>query len=544
MFVVRFALDGEQHTFRLDRDRITLGRMPGNDLVLPDHTVSRNHAELVRSEAGWKILDLGSRNGVRVNDVFVREALLSPGVTLTLGRFPLTFEEDRLDQVRIEPARDDDSMVEGTIVRSVEEVNRLLRAEPLPAPQALAPADLDRLARTSRILAVLSEVSKALLTATNNLGEVLEKIMDVIFQHVHAQRGAILLLNPATGELEPRIVRQAGDRTEAIQISRTIARKALEEGLAILTQDAQVDPRFEAGESIRFLGIQAALCVPLKLEDQALGLIYVDTPVKVKAYDEFDLDLLTALGGYAALAIHQARLLAAIEEERLAKSRLERYHSPSVVNQIITTGGPSEGFALEVREVEVSVLFADLVGFTTLSENMSPRDVALMLNAYFSRMTDVIFGHEGTLDKFIGDAIMAVFGAPIPSEDHPRRAVRCALDMRAALRQFNEEHPESPPLNFRIGINTGPVVAGDIGSLRRMEYSVLGTTVNVASRLESEVAQPGKIVIGEATYKKIAGAFDCEPLGKVKVKGLTRPIMAFAVTGRSGGGRTAEPSES
>ncbi len=529
MFRLLYTLNGEARTHVLDADRVTIGRMSGNDLVLPDHTVSRNHAELLRTPTGWKVTDLGSRNGTRVNDQFVREAMVLPGGTITLGRFVLKLEEDRSEEVRIEPAGQQDSMVEGTIIRSVEEVNQLLSAGRLQQEKAVAPADVDRLTRASRILSVLSEVSKTLLAAGNDVGEVLEKIMDVIFQYVHAQRGVILLADPATGHLEPRTVRQAGDRKETIQISQTIARKVMEEGVAILTQDAQVDPRFEAGASIRFLGIQAALCVPLRLEEQVLGIIYVDTPVKVKAYDDFDLDLLTALSGYAALGIQQARLRAAVEEERLAKSRLERYHSPSVVNQILGTGGASEAFTLDVREVDVTVLFADLVGFTTLTENMAPRDVALMLNAYFSRMTDVIFQHEGTLDKFIGDAIMAVFGAPIPSEDHALRAVQCAVDMRRALLQFNEEHPDLPPLNFRIGINTGPVVAGDLGSLRRMEYSVLGTTVNVASRLQSEVAGPGQVIIGEATHQRVAGQFDFEPMDKVKVKGLSQPIPSFAV---------------
>jgi adenylate cyclase len=528
MFRLTYMLNGEPRSFQLQGTRITIGRMGGNDLVLPDHTVSRNHAELTHTTDGWKVVDLGSRNGTRVNDVFIREAHVSSGSTITLGRFILHMEEEPSKEVRIGPSSEGEAMGEGTIIRSVEEVNQLLAADSARRKVELAPADVDSLTRTSRILAVLSEVSKALLSASNDVESILEKIMDVIFQYVQAQRGAILLMN-AKGELEPKIVRQVGDRRDPIQISQTIARKAVEEGLAILTQDAQVDPRFEAGESIRFLGIQAALCVPLKLEDTVLGLIYVDNPVKVRAYDDFDLDLLTALSGYAAIGIQQARLRAAIEEERLAKSRLERYHSPSVVNQILTVGTGGEAFALDVREAEATILFSDIVGFTTLTENMAPRDVALMLNAYFSRMTDVLFSHEGTLDKFIGDALMAIFGAPIHSEDHARRAVLSALDMRRALSQFNEDHPETPPLKFRIGINTGPVVAGDIGSIRRMEYSVLGTTVNVASRLQSEVAKPGEIVIGEATYKRIAGDFEFDPLGKVKVKGLSRPILAFAV---------------
>jgi adenylate cyclase len=268
----------------------------------------------------------------------------------------------------------------------------------------------------------------------------------------------------------------------------------------------------------------------LKVEDKVLGLIYVDTPVKVKAYEDFDLDLLSALSGYAALGIQQAQLRAVIEEERQAKARLERYHSPSVVSRILDAGAVGEAMTLQVREVTGSILFSDLVGFTTLTEDMPPSEVARMLNTYFTRMTDVIFAHEGTLDKFMGDAIMAIFGAPILSEDHARRAVLCALEMRHALKELNEENADSPPLRFRIGINTGPVVAGDIGSPRRMEYTVLGTTVNVASRLESEVAEPGQIIVGEETYQAIRDSFECEKVGKVKVKGLTQPLTVYSVT--------------
>jgi adenylate cyclase len=202
-----------------------------------------------------------------------------------------------------------------------------------------------------------------------------------------------------------------------------------------------------------------------------------------------------------------------------------------VVSRILDAGETGEAFTLEVREVTGTIFFSDLVGFTTLTEHMPPGEVASMLNEYFSRMADIIFQHEGTLDKFIGDAIMAIFGAPIDSEDHARRAVLCALEMKKALREFNEENAQSRTLRFRIGINTGPVVAGDIGSIRRMEYTVLGTTVNVASRLESEVAEPGQIVVGEETYKAIKDEFVCERVGRVKVKGLSQPLVVYEVKG-------------
>ncbi|MEW5765229.1 MAG: adenylate/guanylate cyclase domain-containing protein [Acidobacteriota bacterium] len=532
MFWLTYTVDGETRRLLLAKERVSLGRMPDSDLVVPDHTVSRRHADLVRTAEGWKIVDLGSRNGTRVNDVAVHESPLSSGDTIHLGSFPLRFEEDIRDRVQITPSEEDGLVTEGTIIRPVEEIQSALGLAELEKPAA-APAlqDVQRLSRVSRILSVLSEVSRTLLSADDVEG-VLEKILDVVFEYLPAQQAVILLVDPKTGALESRAVRQTGKGTGPIRISSSIARKSREDGVAILCHDAQVDPRFKAGESIRFLGIRSALCVPLKLKDKVLGIIYADTPLKTKAFGDFDLDLLSALSGYAAMGIRQAELRAAVEAERRAKARLERYHSPSVVRRIISAGEAAEGIALDVREVTGTVLFADLVGFTSMTENMPPGEVAHMLNACFSRMTDVIFGHEGTLDKFIGDCVMAVFGAPIPTQDHAVRAVQCALDMRWALEKLNREQADKPPLVFRFGINSGPLVAGDIGSVRRMEFTVLGATVNAASRIETSIARPGQILVGEATYHLAKDEFLFEKVGDMEVKGLSKPLAVYEVKGQ------------
>jgi adenylate cyclase len=177
------------------------------------------------------------------------------------------------------------------------------------------------------------------------------------------------------------------------------------------------------------------------------------------------------------------------------------------------------------------VLFADIVGFTSMSEKMSPAAVSLILNDYLSRMTDVIFKHEGTLDKYIGDAIMAVFGAPLDMPDHAVRSIRAALEMRDRLDEFNTERKEGPTLRIRIGINSGSAVAGEIGSINKKEYTVLGDTVNIASRLESSVAQPMMVVVGENTFNAAREEFDCRSLGRVTLKGKKNVVEAFEVLG-------------
>jgi adenylate cyclase len=232
--------------------------------------------------------------------------------------------------------------------------------------------------------------------------------------------------------------------------------------------------------------------------------------------------------------VERARLNQKIVAEEKKRERLGRFLSPQVTSRILATS-ESQSAALGVpEEKDVSVMFADIVGFTSMSENMSPAAVALVLNDYLSRMTDVIFKHEGTLDKYIGDAIMAVFGAPLDMPDHAARAVSAALEMRQRLEEFNAERKDGPHLRIRIGINSGKAVAGEIGSINKKEYTVLGDTVNTASRLESAVAQPGMIVIGENTHAMVAGQFQVNPLPPKALKGKDRPVATFEVLAPAG----------
>ena len=202
----------------------------------------------------------------------------------------------------------------------------------------------------------------------------------------------------------------------------------------------------------------------------------------------------------------------------------------------ILAASDHDGSTLGAPEVrEVSVLFADISGFTSMSEKMSPSAVALLLNEYLSRMTDVIFKYEGTLDKYIGDAIMAVFGAPLDMPDHAERAIRAALEMQERLAEWNAERKEGPEFRVRIGINSGKALAGEIGSVNKKEYTVLGDTVNTASRLESSVAKPGSVVIGANTHAMVEGLFECRSLGSFSLKGKSLEVPCFEVTGLTGG---------
>jgi adenylate cyclase len=253
--------------------------------------------------------------------------------------------------------------------------------------------------------------------------------------------------------------------------------------------------------------------------------------VSVK-FSEDDLNLLSSLANYAAVAIQRARLNEAIQREAETRSKLERYHSPAVINRLLQVKGSGPGMNIEAQELECSVMFADIAGFTTFSEKADPKQVGLLLNEYFSLMTDIVFKYEGTLDKFLGDGLMAVFGAPFPYKDHAIRAVEAALEMRSELEKLNNDTSMAFEISIRIGINSGKVVAGDIGSIKRMEYTVLGDTVNVASRLEEYIAKPGDIVIGEATYKYIKDRFKTQLIGTIDIKGRTEKMKTYLVNSR------------
>ena len=183
---------------------------------------------------------------------------------------------------------------------------------------------------------------------------------------------------------------------------------------------------------------------------------------------------------------------------------------------------------------ETTMLFADIRGFTAMSEEYSPHDVVDMLNEYFELMVEIVFRHEGTLDKLVGDEIMALFGSPVAHADDPVRAVRAALEMQSALKKFNlVRKPRGwPPVHIGIGINTGDVVAGYLGSSRALAYTVIGDPVNSCSRL-CEQAREGQILVSEFTAAKLNDRFVLQELPSVAVKGKALPLTVFEVMGEA-----------
>lgn len=241
--------------------------------------------------------------------------------------------------------------------------------------------------------------------------------------------------------------------------------------------------------------------------------------------------LFAIFGSHAQYTINERKKAEArLERDAATRERFQRLLSPDLAERVVSGELTVEKGG---KDRVATVLFVDIRGFTTISENNRASDVLRLLNEYYEVLVEVVFRHEGTVDKFIGDEMMVIWGAPVAHGDDPRRAVMAALDMKNALDEFNRKNrnTDRPEIKVGIGINTGNLMAGYIGSSRTMSYSVIGDTVNTASRLCSS-ARPGQILISENTWARVKERFDASPLGKVQARGKFKPVNTFAVTGR------------
>ena len=218
-----------------------------------------------------------------------------------------------------------------------------------------------------------------------------------------------------------------------------------------------------------------------------------------------------------------------LREKEMIKQAFTRYVAREVVEEILKD---PEHIVLSGERRDVSVLFCDIRDFTPLSERLAPEEVVALLNEFYTLMIDTIFKYEGTLDKFLGDAVMAVFGAPVAHADHPIRAIRTAVAMKAGAEELSKKRVEEgkDPITVGIGISAGEAVAGTVGTENRMEYTVIGDRVNLAARLEAD-AQPGQILISQWTYDMVDGLVEARSLGYFRVKGKEEQVQVYEVLG-------------
>jgi adenylate cyclase len=518
--LVIFGSDGRREEELVEHN--TLGRLPQNRIQVLDRIVSKEHAVIfIDKERGFVFRDLGSLNGSYVNKQRVEhEVALQDGDEIQLGNTRCMFLSETASSTVAQQVVDvSEGELESHIRSKLAPTQDHFMPEGEVSDEKVLRADYEKLRMTYELQ---REIGLEL-----SLDQILQKILDATFRFLNCDRGVVLMTGE-TGEMRPRAFKARKDE-ESITISSTLVSQVQKDKAGILSSDAQMDNRFKQAKSIIMQGIRSSMAVPILHIDELLGIIIVDSSVAVNAYSEKDLALFSNIASQTAQFIRNADMAKKIEEDAVARERFQRLLSPDLAELVVSgelkveKGGENK---------IASVLFADIRGFTAMSENMEASEVLQMLNEYFEVMVEISFKHEGTVDKFVGDEIMVLWGAPVVHEDDPARAVRAGLDMQAALVEFNR-HRESEgqePIQIGIGINSGKLVAGYIGSTRTMSYSVIGDTVNTAARLCS-AAKPGQVIISEDTYAHVKDDFDFQDLEAVRAKGKSKPLEIFQVLG-------------
>ncbi|MBI1946979.1 MAG: FHA domain-containing protein [Deltaproteobacteria bacterium] len=577
------APDGTAHT-RILRETTTIGRHTDNDIQLLDPEVSKAHLVVRRMRDGYVLEDLGSANGTLINGMRQGRTRLADNDVVVVGNSVLRFrleavqpraptrvvapEDPRAKRVasfqearRSDPALNfrsgrsitttppkvlgsDHSSAERTTVTLVPEISNDEENSVFhqPVEPDFRPAesvkDAVELRRDYERLRVAYNISNAigLETDLEALGQrIVEGIRDVL----PADTIVVMLRDPA---LASKVAEQGelvtlashADRGHDVRIPRAIVEQVVRQKRALLTSDAQRDLKLRRSETVVGQMIRSALCVPLVVHNDVLGVIHLSSSSAAGAYEEKDLALLRAIAQPAALAVANARLVRKVEEDAQQRAELSRFLSPALVEKVVSN---ELNVAKAGDKVQATVLFSDIRGFTTISDGAAPEAVVSMLNEYFEAMVEIVFEFGGTLDKFIGDGLMAVWGTPVPGPDDPVLAVRAATRMRLLLETVVNRARTGrgePPLSAGYGIATGRVIAGAMGARRRQDFTVIGDTVNLASRLCGQ-ARPGQILVDEATERVVRRTGTAlQALEARVVKGVARPVPVWQVP-REGG---------
>ncbi len=386
------------------------------------------------------------------------------------------------------------------------------------------------------MLELLYEMSKTIGTVFD-LKAIFEKATDLIFRGTPADRVIALLADETIdGKILDYSLVQIGARTrdekierltENMTVSRTITQKVMREKVALLSQDAKADAEFSGAESIVSQGVRSTICAPLITESNVHGVLYADRLDPFAAFSADDLELISAVAAQTAVTVETVRAHTRLAREEVARANYSRFMPEYVVKQLLEN---PDSFRLGGVNQTITVLFADIRGFTTLSEHENPEKVVGLLNRYFTAMTQIIFEHGGTLDKYIGDGLMAIFGAPTATPNDAVNAVRAAVAMQKRLIILNEELRLAgfASINVGVGLHTGEATIGYVGSDQRSEYTAIGDTVNVASRLEG-AAKGGQILVSEATARAAGNIFTMAQLEPIPVKNRVQPINLYEI---------------
>ena len=529
-------------TVPLSSGEISFGRAEENDVVLVADEVSRQHARVARRGNVTVVHDLKSLNGTYVNRQRVSERILKHMDEVWFGsKCRLVFRDDTLPER--DPGKNSFATEDSQLLRSMNSIraemdrvdssmtligkrNSGKTSAPVETP-APTGEEMARIGRAYRRLAALHRANQV-MTSSFDLNRRLSDMLDTVIDVIEADRGFVLLSDERSRTLHVKVAREMGRDLEAASPSMGIAGQAAIDGEAVLMADRS-DRAFGNRESVVRGRIVSAMCVPLRVEDRILGSVYVDTRRAGMHFTEDDLELFSSLASQSAMAIENARLAVQIVESEKRRQNLARFLPNALVDRVLNE---SQTLVLGGQKTQVTSMFCDIRGSSKLAEQLVPQLLVSLLNEHFSAMTDIVFKYEGTLDKYIGDEIMAIFGAPISIGDEPYRAVCTALEMLQCNTELNvlRAHENRPQFHIGIGIDSGEVIAGYIGSPKRMDFTVVGDRVNTAKRL-CDIAGPGKILIGREVWNAVRDRIEAVPMGAQLVKGKDQAVEIYEVIG-------------
>jgi len=492
------AGDAKGKTVPLSLGEFIVGRLEECYLVLGnDGLISRKHAKFTVDAQGCWVENLGSLNGVYVNKRKIEKRHpLTPGDEIIIGNHLLVLHS---------------GWPSGT--PSIQPHSPKTPASQTSSSLAKTPMD------STRRIHLLYQLVQATLNSNSQEG-LMKTILDLIFQDLRVERGCIMLIHPQTQQIKPVCFKVRGEEQKVLVFhpSPDLVSQALNEKKTIVRKK----------DSLQGSPLNTAIILPIMEGLHIYGCIYLDTTHSNFEVNKSDLDFLEAIAKQSTIALYKANLATKLQEEQELINKLEKHVGAQVTKIVRERKVDINRSDFETQEKEVAILFSDIVGFTSLSEKLSPSETAFLLNGYFNYMADCVAKYNGYLNKYIGDAVMAVFGAPHSVKNDSENAIRCAIEMLQKLKVFWKSIDEKKRFQIRIGINTGIVTAGNIGSLSRMEYTVIGDAVNLASRLESN-APPNSIIIGETTHQKAVGLFPVKQLGSIKVKGKEAPVQIYQI---------------
>lgn len=531
--LVKHSSTDDEFEFELRDTETRIGRaLEQNDLVLNDHKVSRQHAILRQSGNSFVLEDLKSGNGTLVNGKRISEVSLVPGDVIAVGDYFLTFSAPTETAIQF----DSEPLGRTLMLRSPDQVvprmaegsrTFSLSAEPVFGE---APEDIETLKRKAETLSHLYELSQV-LSSVFSLTEIFQRVSKMLFRLTPSDRFIVLLKDFQSGELLPFVTefREPGSQQpgEKISISRTVLDRVLSERVSLLSLDTKADERLAHAPSILMQQIRSVMCAPLLGKTGVLGAIYLDCQERMKMLGTDDLDLLNALAVETSMAVDNAMTHEQLLKEALARAAYGRFMPRHVVDEILAN---PNSLSLGGNNQPVTMLFSDVRGFTSMSGGLPPETVVQLLNRYFAEMTPIVFQHQGLLDKYMGDGLMALFGVPYEIPEAAVNAVSAAVSMQHRLSQLNLEFEERglPEIEIGIGINTGIVTVGYIGSEQRTDYTAIGDAVNLAARFE-KLAQAQQILIGQSTLEAIGQRFPIRACGETFVKGKSEPQPTYEV---------------